>query len=607
MSTMKDKTRQAVSQKIRTLFKAKCERILLVHPLQLSEEKIDVPIARNRRYYAYPPYSLGVLSTHLKKRGYTSRIVDLNYEVFNHICVNQEVSASAEIMTDLWQKKLKCIIQEFKPDLVGLTCTFTMGHYLLVRNADFIKEHYPDLPVIAGGVHVTNAHKNVLKEGKNIDLVFLYEGDISFCDFIDFVNGKKKEENLTQIGTLIEGEYVAIDERTPPEAQNLNVIPDYGDLEIGRYNRIGEVGTFRYWRPAEALGGSVLSNRGCRAKCTFCSVANFNGPGVRTRSIQSVVDEIQLLKEKYNIRHITWLDDDLFFNERRTFSLFQEITNRKLGITWDASNGVIGSAAVVHEELIGAAAESGCIGMYFGIESGNDEILRRIRKPSGVRHFKKLGETMKKYPQIFTRGFLIIGFPNENLGQIRDTIDLSVEMDLDWYTVQLLTPLPSTAIYNEMVDLGLIEQDSLNTEGEGYTMFSVRESERQRRQEESQRAHAGGFHNMFEGRLDIVPSREEISNLWFLVDYKINYAKILKENHPVKLKKMKRFLTDVSDRMTIGNPLSNLFLNVIENKLNNSSEATRRLELANQFFRKSEYWQQRFQVLGLEPLMQKAA
>jgi hypothetical protein len=176
-------------------------------------------------------------------------------------------------------------------------------------------------------------------------------------------------------------------------------------------------------------------------------------------------------------------------------------------------------------------------------------------------------------------------------------------MDLDWYTVQLLTPLPSTPIYNEMVELGLIEKDSLNTDGEGFTMFSVRESERQRRKEEEQRNQAREFHNMFEGRLDVVPTKKELSDLWFLVDYEINYAKILKQEHPLKLLKMQRFLEDVSDRMTFGNPLSNLFLGVVESKLGHLEEARKRERMTRDFLGQSEYWQQRFHVLSLESLL----
>ncbi len=598
--------KELVSEKISRLLGRKNQRILLIQPLQVSESKIDTPIARNKRYYAYPPYALGVLSTHLKKRGYLPFILDLNFEVFDFIFREGSRPIAAESLTRVWKEKLEQTLKQFNPDVAGLTCTFTMGHEVLLRVADFIKQYDESLPIVAGGVHVTNAPEIVLREGRSIDFASLYEGDISFCDMLDFSNGTTAFERLSQIGTLIESRYVAIPERMPPSADDLNIIPDYGDLAVGRYDSLGEIGTFRYWRPQGSRGSSVLSNRGCRARCTFCSVANFNGPGVRARDVQSVVDELEWLQDHYQINHITWLDDDLFFNVDRTLLLFNEIVKRNLKITWDASNGVIGSAAVSHEELIPAASESGCIGMYFGIESGNEEILRRIKKPSGVKHFKKLGEMMKKYPRIFSRGFLIVGFPNETLGQLRDTIELAQAMDLDWYTVQLLTPLPSTPIYNEMVELGLIKQGSLNTEGEGFTMFSVRESERQRRKEEQQRENAREFRNLFEGRLDVVPTKEELNDLWFLIDYEINYRKIFSQEHPVKLEKMKRFLADVSDRMTLANPLSNLFLAVVESKLDHSEEAERRKRMAQAFLDRSGYWQQRFGALGLSDWLPEA-
>ena len=241
-------------------------------------------------------------------------------------------------------------------------------------------------------------------------------------------------------------------------------------MDLSKLTDIGEIGTFRAWRPKNSKGTAVLSNKGCRAKCSFCSVRHFNGKGVRAKSIQTVIDEIAELKEKYGINHITWLDDDLFYDAKRSLDLFNEIVRKNFNITWDASNGLIASAAVAHPELLDASEESGCIGAYFGVESGNDEILAKIHKPSGVKHYLKLGELMKKYPKIFTKGFLIVGFPDETMSQIRDTINMATQMALDWFTVHLLTPLPSTEIYDQMVEAGKIKKGKLDLGGEnlGY-------------------------------------------------------------------------------------------------------------------------------------------
>ena len=87
-------------------------------------------------------------------------------------------------------------------------------------------------------------------------------------------------------------------------------------------------------------------------------------------------------------------DDDLFFDVPHMLELFNGIAKLPFKVTWDASNGIIASAATAHPELVHAASDSGCIGMYFGVESGNREILRSVRKPSGIKHYMKIGELM---------------------------------------------------------------------------------------------------------------------------------------------------------------------------------------------------------------------
>jgi Fe-S oxidoreductase len=250
--------------------------------------------------------------------------------------------------------------------------------------------------------------------------------------------------------------------------------------------------------------------------------------------------------------------------------------------------------------LVEKAAESGCIGMYFGIESGNKDILKRIHKPSGVKHYMKLGGLMEQYPNIFTRGFLIIGFPNETYGQMLDTVKVSQAMKLDWCTVQLLTPLPNTEIYNEMVDEGLIEHGTLNLSSDGYTMFSVRESERQRLQELKEQTNSKNFNNFLEKNIDIVPTKQELDDLWFLIDYKVNYEKIFDEDNDLRLQKMKCFLTDISERMSIDNPLSLLFLGIVEEKLGNVKNSKINYSKAKKSLYKSKYWINRFNMLELE-------
>ena len=207
---------------------------------------------------------------------------------------------------------------------------------------------------------------------------------------------------------------------------------------------------------------------------------------------------------------------------------------------------------------------------------------------------------MKKYPKIFTKGFLIIGFPDEKMSQILDTINMAKQMALDWFTVHPLTPLPSTEIYDQMVEAGKIEKGKLDLGGEnvGY-MYAARLSERQRLIEEKNKEKSQVFANLLNLDKNHIPTRKELNDLWFLADYDINYKPIFKQEDGNKLLKLESFLTDISDRMTRNNPLSNYFLSIVKKKLNKNSEGESRMQLSNQYLNNSSYWQQRFKTLNL--------
>ena len=136
-----------------------------------------------------------------------------------------------------------------------------------------------------------------------------------------------------------------------------------------------------------------------------------------------------------------------------------------------------------------------------------------------------------------------------------------------------------------MVDEGLIKDGTLNLSSDGFTMFSVRESERQRLQELKEQTNSKNFTNFLEKNLDIVPTKPELDDLWFLIDYKVNYEKIHEELNEIRLQKMKSFLTDISTRMSIDNPLSELYLGIVEDKLGNSKEAKKSYKKAKIFIK----------------------
>lgn len=584
-----DQHRQIIAHALQERIGTTCQRILLVQPLQVNEADIDIYNALNLRYYAFPPYGIGILKRNLERRNYSVLVEDLNYRVLAAIHERSDLSLMPTDLTLMWQDALRTLVETFKPDLVGLSCMYTMTHDITIRCAEFIKSLRMDLPVIVGGVHATTSVEAVLDAGHVVDFVSLYEGDVSFGDLLDFTRGLVGSDQLSQIAMRHEGATAILTDRNTPNVRYIQESPDYGDLPIGDYSRVGQVGIFNFWYGEQVRAGSLLANRGCRARCSFCSVRHFNGPGVRQRDALRVVDEMAHMKNVYGITHFTWLDDDLFYNAEKSLELFNGMAQANLGMTWDASNGVLASSVVDYPEVVAAAARSGCIGMGFGIETGSARILRAVHKPSSIRHFRQLGEVMKNHPAIFTKGFLMLGFPGETVKEIKQTISLAQAIDLDWYSVQVVSPLPTTEMYSQFVDVG--------GEKRGTLHFGIRESERQRQVERSDRKE---FFQLLSAPDEYVPTSLELYHIWFDFDFLVNYPRIFRENDPIRLKKVHSFLRDVCNRRVGSNPIPNLFLAVIEGKLGYTEEANIRLALALEFFDKRPYWKIRIEALQID-------
>jgi len=596
LSTVLDKKldrRNAIAERVMQLFPSGCKRILFVNPPHVPEEDFEIDVAMDNRYPVYPPYGLGILSASLRSRGYMTDILDLNY------LLQEDLKKKRGAFDyDLWKQLLLERLERFNPDIVSITCMFTITHRQMARTADFIKQYNESLPVIAGGVSTSQASDMVLNDCKGIDLVSLYEGNSSFGDMLDFVNEKCDEEKLSQLATLIDGECVTLKERAQKTADSVNIIPYYHDLPIDRYSSLTRIGVYYWLFPEGARASTVLSNIGCRAQCTFCSVRNFNGKGVFTRDVNNVVDELEVLKDQYGISHIMWLDDDLFYTEKRCIALFNEMSRRRLGITWDASNGIIASAMT--EEIAQAACESGCVALSIGIESGSAEILRSVKKPSAVRHFYRCAEILKKYPRIFTKGLLMCGFPGETIAQQLETVRLGVEIGLDWYTIQPLNLIPGVEITNHALVAGTIDKKSLM---DGSERPYVGSTGGQIRREKREKTEADEFIDLFEGDPSRVPSRDEIKDIWFLMDYKVNYEKLWGLENSIKLEMLRKMFVNMCDHTHRENALGNLYFGLIDYKLGFIKEARKRIALSRRFAETSEYWRKRFQALNLYGLL----
>lgn len=534
-------------------------KILLIQPPDIHKDGFDLGTAKRRRYLNYPPYGLGILARVAEEMGHEVVIANLHNAVLKAALAGDDFDFDSA-----W----KSAIPSGAFDLIGITCMFSQTHKSLKAVSEYLAEIHPNVKQVAGGVHVTNSLTQIETKGRfkrdlpHIQDFILHEADASFRDYLAGVAGTRA-----------------------PGAEDLSKPPAWHLIDPRETSRWGKVGAFYFLR-GDPVCATVLSNRGCRAHCTFCSVRNFNGEGVRRRHVDSVVDELLMLQEEYGVEHVMWLDDDFLFDRHETMRLFNEMVRRGWKGTWDCSNGVI--AASCTDEILSGATASGCIGLILGMESGNSEILRAIRKPGTVRHFLQAAENLRKHPQIHARVFLMIGFPNETLAQIRDTLQVAKEMDLDWYNIAPLQALPNTPIYraaNPSADPTAIRFNS------GAYSRAVEKARGGRELLSLDFKHA--FDDL--GR---VPRVDELDTIWAYMNYHLNYERLTREARPVKLKMQQKYVEHICDAIAPDNAFAMHYSMVISEKLGEPITEQQRARL-DRLLANDTYWRARFEDFHL--------
>ena len=585
----------------------KIDKILFVNPPDVDETLFDLDVAKRGRANNYPAYGLGVLATKLNAIGYSVEICNLNHEILKWAKKTEDRGKFDFISS--WQQILSDVIKDFKPDIVGVTCTFSVTHQSFKKVCDFIKDCDKETPILIGGVHVTHDIENILKNIRSADFAITNEAENALPIFLDVINKDRHYDDLCQFAFLVKNNFYFIKNSALPENSELDLVPAYEKLDVSSHSTFGTVGAFQSLLRADTKIATVQSNRGCRAACTFCNVRTFHGKGVRQRSVESVIDELKLLNHSYGIKHIVWLDDDLLKNERRAIDLFNSIIKNNLEITWDATNGVI--AKSLHNiEVVDAAEKSGCIGLNIGIESGNPDILRQIRKPGTVDTFLKASEILAQFKNINSRALLIIGFPNETFRMIFDTIKLAEQMNLDWNNLSILQPWKNTPIYDQMTEQGLLGdiEGTLKTDDNNISPYQLGIYSRQRAIEkglieQSVFGEKQGTLSSFLSRIDIsnlddVPESKFLDDLWFYMNVRLNFARLMREKRPEKLNQQYKFLKYVSAKTAPDNAFILYFLGYLEKELFQVVSKKRKIKLS-EILHKSSYWRSRFDYFDL--------
>ncbi|GAF84177.1 unnamed protein product, partial [marine sediment metagenome] len=343
-------------------------------------------------------------------------------------------------------------VEEYEPDIVGLSWIFTTLDGVLQPLAESIKAASPHTALVFGGTHATVMAEQLVRE-PFVDYVIRGEGDYAFLRLVEYLEQKRPIEEVNNLTWLENGRVRS----TPQEfIQDLDELPLPARhlLDMEGYLRIGRMqGLFKKGARATTL----ITSRGCPARCVFCSIHSVWGRRFRAHSTERVLEEMHELHDKYGIRHLLFEDDNLTFDRKRAEAIFQGMIEREFRFSWTTPNGV--AMWRLDDHLLELMRDSGCYWLSLGLESGDPETLSKvIRKPLRFDRVEGITRACKRLG-IRTTALFVLGLPGETLESMRRSMKYAEDMDVDSIAISVATPYPGTPLYKICEENGYLVED----------------------------------------------------------------------------------------------------------------------------------------------------
>ena len=351
-----------------------------------------------------PPAGLGYIAETLRSAGVEYDVVDM---------------AAGATLSDLHER-----ISRFNPDLIGISMMTFMYRrsYEIIR---IIKQSHPSIAIVSGGPHISTVRETALQECPELDFGVVLEGEETILELC-------RGEELSSIKGLIYrkgNEIMFTGERTFADDLDSIPFPRFDKFPLQKY-------------VTEEIG--IVSSRGCPHGCIYCPVKAAIGRQWRRRSADSIVREIQYWHDR-GYRQISMLDDNFTFDQERVVGICNRLKSRNMaGLELNCNNGV--RADRVSYDLLKLMREAGFAYLAFGVEGGNDKVLKNINK--GI----KMATIEKAIRDAIDLGykvtlFFIVGSPGETMDDIRDSIRLALKYPVFDARFYNLIPFPQSRLY----------------------------------------------------------------------------------------------------------------------------------------------------------------
>jgi len=334
--------------------------------------------------------------------------------------------------------------------------TSTPGFPGDIRLAQAVKDASPRIKIAFVGPHVSVLPEKSLRDCSAIDFVCRKEFDFTI---VEFARGKPLEEILG-ISYRKNGSVVHTPDR--PQIQDLDALPHVTDvykrdLDVRRYNVPFLLNPYV----------SLYTTRGCPAQCTFCLwPQTLSGHPWRKRSSDDVAREMAQAKEYWPFVKEFFFDDDTFnIQKARTIELCSKL--KPLNITWSCTSRV-----TTDYETLKAMKEAGCRLLIVGFESGDQQILKNIKKGATVERARQFTKDCHKLGLVI-HGDFILGLPGETRESIRNTIAFAKELDVETIQVSVAHAYPETELYDYAVKNGFMVADTKMVDEGGHQLAHI--------------------------------------------------------------------------------------------------------------------------------------
>ncbi len=358
----------------------------------------------------YPPLGLGYLAAVALEEGFSVKILD------------------PTAIGDFSLEKFRQITRLENPKFVGfcLYTSFVAESFAMAKEARLI---VPGAIVFAGGPHASATLNLTLEQCPFLDALIYGEGEETFRELLK----NKPLEEIRGICFRKNGKTA----KNPPRPliQNPDSLP-FPARKLFSKNYVYDVCVQN--KPV----ANIMASRGCPYNCIFCSKETF-GASYRKRSVQNVVEEVSEAVNVLGFKELYFFDDVFMLDRKWVFEFCNRLKQENVDVPWKC----LGRVDCVDSGALRAMKGAGCHTVYFGIESGNEEVLRSTKKGITKKQARR-GIAIARKAGLDASGYFILGLPGENENTINETIAFASELELDWAFFYTATAFPGNRLYD---------------------------------------------------------------------------------------------------------------------------------------------------------------